>query len=449
MIMVFFFHSFFCHPKLCHSERPNAVRESRNPLFSIRWLQALFGAFMFIPFLFSPTLAQTALPPDLKITCGKFFLSTQSVTCSLIVPAETVGTNMDISIPKTKGGSVKTLKKSETLPPSGVFLKIENTDSTDASLMKIDYADLKGKASSSSPYILFSFDLSFPTLKSSELPLLISGVLKKDSELHTPTSLSQNKPFFKASEDIPLSFQITQSEEVPPPNDQPPPGGTPIGGSFTYEGTKKAAPQFCFDDPTESMTISEWAIICEAKSRGIISGNARPDGTYFFPNQPINRAEAVKIVTLGILKSLGKLSAAEFSEEEKTLQKLYPTKKTILYPDIRFEKDGKAPWYAVYVSLATRDEIVAGYPDGKYKPEEKINNAESYRVIVETGRVASKKIGEKLEEAVKKTKRKDWFFKYVETLKTYDVEYSDEYAHFTTRKEFLIMVMELLKAVGL
>ncbi|MDF2379166.1 MAG: S-layer homology domain-containing protein [Candidatus Gracilibacteria bacterium] len=198
------------------------------------------------------------------------------------------------------------------------------------------------------------------------------------------------------------------------------------------------------------MTPEEWNIVCEAKSRGIISGNLRDDGTFFYPDQKINRAEAMKIVTLGILKSLDKLDQKQFDDEQGKLERAYRnTLSTILYPDVGYDAPNKPFWFAVYVSIANSERIIGGYPDGTFRPANEINNAEAYRVIVETGARASDEINRQLSNAKTRTAGDDWFKKYAQTLSDFDISYSTEYGDLTTRKEFMILVMGLLRSVGL
>lgn len=80
------------------------------------------------------------------------------------------------------------------------------------------------------------------------------------------------------------------------------------------------------------------------------------DGTYR-PDNRINRAEFLKI----ILESLNiELDSAGFC-----------------FPDV------KAGWYAPYVCKAKELGIVSGYPDGYFRPANKINLAEALKIVLE------------------------------------------------------------------
>ncbi len=92
------------------------------------------------------------------------------------------------------------------------------------------------------------------------------------------------------------------------------------------------------------------------EEKGVIEGYQ--DGT-FRPDQDISRAEFLKIV----------LEASEDYEDACTDPK-------IAYPDVS-EDD----WFYSYVCYATNNDIVAGYPDGTFKPDNKINFVEAAKIV--------------------------------------------------------------------
>ncbi len=91
---------------------------------------------------------------------------------------------------------------------------------------------------------------------------------------------------------------------------------------------------------------------------GITSGYG--DGS-FKPNANVNRAEAVKILIL----------AAQFSP-------LASSGTTLSFSDVREETD----WFAPYVKTAADREIVRGFPDGTFRPDQPITRAEAAKIIV-------------------------------------------------------------------
>jgi hypothetical protein len=241
------------------------------------------------------------------------------------------------------------------------------------------------------------------------------------------------------------AYTVCETSAVPPAT--PTTGPTPTSSGQPHSAAKIT---YCFDDAISLMSDSDWALICEAKARGIISGTAKDGKTYFNPNTSINRAETSKIVTLGILKSLGKLSADQFTSMDEVLKKTSRPGAPILFTDIEYDAVGGAPWFAKYVSLANREGIMTGYPDKTFKPSNTLNNVEAYKIIIETGRSASKTIDNFLEEGAKKSARaKEWFVKYVKTLELLSIPTSPDYSAAISRKDFLRIVMEVLMAAGL
>jgi len=98
-------------------------------------------------------------------------------------------------------------------------------------------------------------------------------------------------------------------------------------------------------------------------TEGVIGGY--PDGT-FRPDQPVNRAEALKIILLGSGISMLQTSVGEF-------------------PDV----PGEA-WFADFVATARMRDIVAGYPDGSFRPEQTVNLVESLKIVLAANTIALK-----------------------------------------------------------
>lgn len=94
------------------------------------------------------------------------------------------------------------------------------------------------------------------------------------------------------------------------------------------------------------------------KSKGLISGY--PDGS-FKPDNTINRAEALKIVSLARLQLLG--------EDKGPLTAMN-------FPDVK-----SSDWFYPYVQKAFTLGVVEGYTDGTFKPANEITAAESWKII--------------------------------------------------------------------
>lgn len=408
--------------------------------------------------IITPAAYAQSIPSGFEFVCDGVDVVTKTARCVLDVPADTIGAELDMVLSKDKFTSLMGLKGTDELPPSGVFFKISSNDLGSSVALAIDYADLTGVSNKTAVFGLIEITITLESVDPTLFPMTIPAELQAGSVLYNPASLAEGVPLYEASagDQLPLVLNLGSGTTAGGSTDGGGPGN--IDASFTYTGggggggsvVRQAPIRYCFDDPISSMTDAEWEIICDAKDRGIVSGNPRPDGVFFFPNQAINRAEAVKILTLGVLRSLGTLRDADFDDETLRIANASGTEEFIKYIDILYDDNGEQPWFAVFVSLATKYKIVHGYrEDNTYRAVNKINNAESYRTIVEAGRVASDEIGKRLQESTVLTRNQDWFMKYAETLKSYNVPYSEDYSKITARKDYLIMVMTLLSKVGL
>ena len=109
--------------------------------------------------------------------------------------------------------------------------------------------------------------------------------------------------------------------------------------------------------PYESSDIKlKRRVIGTAVTTNILKGY--PDGS-LRPDAPVNRAEAVKIIL--------ETSKLNPFEEEFDLPN---------FPDI-----GTGAWFAPYVDLALTYQLVNGYPDGTFKPDQPITRAEAAKII--------------------------------------------------------------------
>jgi polyhydroxybutyrate depolymerase len=115
------------------------------------------------------------------------------------------------------------------------------------------------------------------------------------------------------------------------------------------------------------------------------------DGT-FHPDQPINRAEFLKIV---------------FKAKSET-----EPVGTHCFADV-----DAAAWYAPYVCAAARRGIVSGYPDGTYKPDRTINTAEAIKIMVSA-----------YKNSMESVPGKPWYEPYVDYLDANDILKKNSYA---------------------
>ncbi|MBI4235562.1 S-layer homology domain-containing protein [Candidatus Peregrinibacteria bacterium] len=97
------------------------------------------------------------------------------------------------------------------------------------------------------------------------------------------------------------------------------------------------------------------------KNTGVISGYKSKDTeeVYFKPENPVNRAEFLKIIYEG---------------NNLLSNKNYDS----CFPDVPDDA-----WFAPYVCQAEDDQVVSGYDDGFFRPEKTINQAEALKILGE------------------------------------------------------------------
>ncbi|MBI2463361.1 DUF2341 domain-containing protein [Candidatus Peregrinibacteria bacterium] len=101
------------------------------------------------------------------------------------------------------------------------------------------------------------------------------------------------------------------------------------------------------------------------KKTGAIHGY--PDGT-FRPNASINRAEALKIITLAVTKYF----KTEFKPQDFAL---------FSNPFLDVKDD---QWFTNYIKFGFHSETIIGYPDSTFKPDKEITSAETLKILVRT-----------------------------------------------------------------
>ncbi|MDA1060684.1 MAG: septal ring lytic transglycosylase RlpA family protein [bacterium] len=160
---------------------------------------------------------------------------------------------------------------------------------------------------------------------------------------------------------------------------------------------------FADSDITDAPEISEpqeftdvsvgdpyYMAINHLKAKGIIKGYE--DGSYK-PNNWINRAETLKILTLGseIFKEdeLGKISADSVEP---------------------FSDTPVDAWYMKYLYPSLELGIISGYPDGTFKPGNDINLAETLKIFFES--IDDIDYGNTEENLYNDTPLNEWFTKY-------------------------------------
>lgn len=125
--------------------------------------------------------------------------------------------------------------------------------------------------------------------------------------------------------------------------------------------------------------------------------NGYPNGT-FGPENLVNRAEAMKMITLAIKISV----SGEFE---------------ILFPDVK-----KEDWFFSYVMAAKKSGIIKGYADGKFKPQNPVTLAEALKMLIESVDVELPKVTKDIFVDVKED---DWFAPYMLYAKTNNLIFAD------------------------
>ncbi|MBU1151534.1 septal ring lytic transglycosylase RlpA family protein [Patescibacteria group bacterium] len=104
--------------------------------------------------------------------------------------------------------------------------------------------------------------------------------------------------------------------------------------------------------------------ISTLKENGVIEGY--DDGS-FRPEEKINRAEALKMLTLAS-ELLTKEGINEADQPEENV----------------FTDVVRSAWYAKYISAAKDKKVINGYDDGTFKPSENINLMETLKIYMES-----------------------------------------------------------------
>ena len=128
--------------------------------------------------------------------------------------------------------------------------------------------------------------------------------------------------------------------------------------------------------------------------------NGYPDGL-FRPTSLIKRAEALKVLGSAVKFHL-------FDTQERPLGSLQATPEieTIACP---FPDLDKQAWYYSYICDAFHNQVVSGYPDGNFKPEQTINKVEALKMsILQSGLSTNIEFNDNFNDLTPL----DWFWDY-------------------------------------
>lgn len=127
--------------------------------------------------------------------------------------------------------------------------------------------------------------------------------------------------------------------------------------------------------------------------------NGYKDGT-FGPSNLLNRAEATKII-VGAMK-------VEHDQEYE-----------ILFPDVKKEE-----WFFSYIMGAQKAGIVSGYKDGKFKPGESVNLAETLKMLFAAAKIELPTV---TTDVFVDSKKDSWFAPYMLYARNNNIIFADDY----------------------
>jgi hypothetical protein len=149
---------------------------------------------------------------------------------------------------------------------------------------------------------------------------------------------------------------------------------------------KESAEPLAFSDVKPDHAHAEF--IDKLHERGIVQGFP---GNLFKPDQPVTRAEALKIILMAFETAIKDAPQSSFSD-------IHPT-----------------DWHIGIVETAKKLGIVNGYGDGSFKPNNPVNRAEITKIICKTGNTPTLPPTQNPFTDVEKT---TWFAPFAATAKT-------------------------------
>lgn len=165
------------------------------------------------------------------------------------------------------------------------------------------------------------------------------------------------------------------------------------------------------DFPDVPNTNPSYKAIQYFSQTGVIEGYTDKNTgiQYFKPNQPVNRAEAVKMLLAGSTKAYSISSSAG-----------------TVFPDVK-----AGEWYTPYVAAAKSAGIVKGNDaTGLFDPARTVNKAELMKMVVMANGIDLTS----MLQNVRKTdlidvKATDWFYDFMRFGKAYSIIFPDSYAN--------------------
>ncbi|MDX9971297.1 MAG: S-layer homology domain-containing protein [Candidatus Gracilibacteria bacterium] len=169
-----------------------------------------------------------------------------------------------------------------------------------------------------------------------------------------------------------------------------------------------------------SSTHKNFNAIEYLKSAGIVNGFS--DGT-FRPENKLNRAEAVKIITEAF-----DISSASYSGE---------------FSDVK-----SGDWFANYVASVKREGIVNGYSDGTFKPGNTLILAEALKIVLVGGKASVPASVDK--DVFSDVRASEWYSVYAYFARENNIILGDDYGKISpageiSRGEFAELIFRMMK----
>ena len=205
----------------------------------------------------------------------------------------------------------------------------------------------------------------------------------------------------------------------------------PVETSIVEMTPSEELPESIFSDLSKGNPY--YLAVKYLKDNNLVQGY--PDAI-FKPDQPINRAEAMKIL-------VGAIKFEQFSGVEKPLN----SGKVIAFTECDFPDVPANEWFHDYVCTALQNEVIEGYPDGTFKPAQTINNVESLKIAIMQSGIP---LPDNMEDNFTDVASDDWFAPYTSLAKTnfFIVENKDgtlKPAELMTRSQFSLLIYRIIQ----
>lgn len=159
------------------------------------------------------------------------------------------------------------------------------------------------------------------------------------------------------------------------------------------------------------------------KESGVIKGYS--DGS-FKPDSEVNRAEALKIITLSqkILKEKVASADAEMILERDAIESTMNVDAT-QNVDFDLTDVGSDSWYYKYVFKAFKDKIINGYSNRTFRPGSTIQLSEAIKILFEANNVEVPNVDTLTQNPYKDVYLTDWYAPYIQKAKKLYIIFGD------------------------